>query len=47
MVHSSLVFHDRLPNMEVPATFAHDDGQVHGASLERFSPGCGLQSLSK
>ena len=28
MVHSSPVFHDRVPNMEVPATFAHDNGQV-------------------
>ena len=39
----SCFFHDRAPNMEVPTTFAHDNGQVLGASLERFFPSCGLQ----
>ena len=43
MVHISLVFHDRAPNMEVPTTFAHNNGQVLGTSLERFFPSCGLQ----
>ena len=40
---NDLVFHDRAPNMEVPTTFAHNNGQILGISLERFFPCCGLQ----